>query len=422
MEPFDSLRQELNKLRAQGLERAWQQVEAVQGGRIRVKGRWLIHLASNSYLGLSLHPRVVVAAQEATARLGTGAGSARLIGGTLTPHEQLEEALASFKQAEAALLFPTGYMANLGIITALVGPGDLVIGDHLNHASLVDACRLSRAAFRVYPHRDLNRLAEALNHRRGRYRRILIVTEGLFSMDGDLAPLPEIADLARRTGAWLLVDDAHGTGVLGEHGRGSLEHFGISTEGILQMGTLSKALGSVGGFLAGPRVVVDYLKNKARPFIYTTALPPACAAAALEALRVVQEEPVWRQRLWENVRQWTEGLKEAGWQLVSEGSHDSGITSGAASPSRSHDSGITSGAASPSRSQIVAIRIGEVEETMKLAQALWDAGIYAPGIRPPTVPVGSARIRTSLTALHTPADLKEALFVLSIALDLVRFS
>ncbi len=380
MELFDPLQQELSELRVQGLERSWQQVEAVQGGRIRVKGRWLIHLASNNYLGLSTHPRVIAAAQEATARYGTGAGSARLIGGTFAPHEQLEEALASFKQAEAALLFPTGYMANVGIITSLVGPGDLVIGDHLNHASLVDACRLSRAAFRVYPHRDVNRLREALERRRGRYRRVLIVTEGLFSMDGDLAPLPEIAALARRTGAWFLVDDAHGTGVLGDHGRGSLEHLGVSPEGILQMGTLSKALGSVGGFLAGPRVVVDYLKNKARSFIYTTALPPACAAAAFEGLRVIQEEPVWRRQLEENVRQWTDGLKKAGWQLVSE------------------------------ESQIVPIRIGEVEETMRLAQALFEAGVYAPGIRPPTVPAGSARIRTSLTAVHTPADLKEALF------------
>lgn len=394
MHPFDALQQELNELRAQGLERSWQQVEAVEGGRIRVKGRWLIHLASNNYLGLSMHPHVVAAAQEATARYGTGAGSARLIGGTFTPHEQLEEALASFKQAESALLFPTGYMANLGIITSLVGPGDLVIGDHLNHASLVDACRLSRATFRVYPHRNVSRLEEALNRRRGRYRRMLIVTEGLFSMDGDLAPLPEIADLARRTGAWLLVDDAHGTGVLGRHGRGTLEHFGISPDGILQMGTLSKALGSVGGFLAGPRVVMNYLKNRARAFIYTTALPPACAAAALEALRVVQEEPVWRQRLRENVQQWTVGLKKAGWELVSEASHK---------PEGN-------GAASFSRSQIVPIRIGEVNQTMRLAQALFEAGIYAPGIRPPTVPAGSARIRTSLTALHTPADLKEALF------------
>ncbi len=381
MNQFDALQEELSRLRAQGLERSWQQVEAVEGGRIRVKGRWLIHLASNNYLGLSLHPRVVAAAQEATVRFGTGAGSARLIGGTFAPHERLEEALASFKQAEAALLFPTGYMANLGIVTSLVGPGDLVIGDHLNHASLVDACRLSRATFRVYPHRDADRLKEALDHRRGRYRRVLIVTEGLFSMDGDLAPLPEIAALARRTGAWLLVDDAHGTGVLGAHGRGSLEYLGVSPEGILQMGTLSKALGSVGGFLAGPRVIVDYLKNKARSFIYTTALPPGCAAAACEALRVIQEEPVWRQRLEENVRQWTDGLKKAGWQLVSDSS------------------------------QIVPIHVGEVEETMRLSLALFEAGIYAPGIRPPTVPAGSARIRTSLTALHTPADLQEALFV-----------
>ena len=392
---FEPFEQELAELQAQELRRDWKRVEAVQGGRVLIEGRWRIHLASNNYLGLAQHPRVIGAAREALEQFGAGAGSARLLAGTFTVHEQLEQKLAAFKQTEAALLFPTGYMANLGIVSTLMGPGDLILSDHLNHASLIDACRLSRAAFRVYPHRDLGRLESALKHRAGKFRRILIVTEGLFSMDGDIAPLPPILELARRYRAWLLIDDAHATGVLGPRGRGTLEHFGLSARqgeqecGILQMGTLSKALGSLGGYLAGPRVVIEFLKNKSRPFIYTTALPPACAAAALEALRVIEEEPQWHSRLWANVQRWVDGLKRLGLDLVS------------------------------GESPIVPIRIsarggsasggGSNRATMEAAQVLFEAGIYAPGIRPPTVPAGSARIRTSLTALHTEGDLEEAL-------------
>lgn len=377
--PFSVLQEELDNLREQNLYRSCSEVEEVRGGRIRVDGRWLIHMASNGYLGLHLHPRVIAAAKKGCDEFGAGSGSARLIGGTLSLHARLEEKLAAFKQAEAALVFPTGYMANLGIITALVGPGDLVIGDHLNHASLVDACRLSGASFRVYPHLDAERLGEALKSRIGRYRRVLVVTEGVFSMDGDIAPLPNIAEVARRTGAWLLVDDAHGTGVLGAAGRGSLEHFGISTEEILQMGTLSKALGSVGGFVAGPKVVIDYLKNKARSFIYTTASSPASLAAALEGLAVLEQEPSLRENLFRNVRIWVAGLREAGYRLMS------------------------------AESQIVPVWTGDNNGTMRMARLLLEAGVYAPGIRPPTVPAGACRIRTSLTALHEEADIKVAL-------------
>ncbi|MCM8794641.1 MAG: 8-amino-7-oxononanoate synthase [Candidatus Omnitrophica bacterium] len=379
MVSFEPLQQELDQLKEQGLYRRCRTVEAVEGGRIRVDGRWLVHLASNSYLGLHLHPRVIAAAKEALEQFGAGAGSARLIGGTFPLHDQLETRLARWKGAEAAVLFPTGYMANLGILTALAGPEDLVIGDRLNHASLIDACRLSRADVRVYPHLDAARLKKALASRRARYRRVLIVTEGVFSMDGDIAPLPEIVQAAETYDAWLLVDDAHGTGVLGETGRGVLEHFGIPPGAILQMGTLSKALGSLGGFLAGPRTVIEHIKNRARSFIYTTASPPPVLAAALEGLAVLQEEPLWRRRLWRSVRQWTDGLKGIGCRLVSD------------------------------VSQIVPIMTGDAVRTMEFSQRLFEAGVYAPGIRPPTVPAGSSRIRTSLTALHTEADLQIAL-------------
>ena len=376
------MEEELQALQEQGLYRQWRQVQGRRAGRIQVESRWLIHLASNDYLGLGQHPRVVARAKEAMDRFGFGAGSARLMGGTFSLHEELEEALARFKQAEAALVFSTGYMANLGIIPALVGPGDLVIGDRFNHASLIDACRLSKATFRVYPHRDVERLEQVLRRRQAQGGQALVVTEGLFSMDGDLAPLPEIVEICRRYEACLLVDDAHATGVLGSHGRGSLDHFRIPSDGILQMGTLSKALGSIGGFLAAPRVVVDFLRNKARSFVYTTALPPACAAAALEALHLVQEEPTLRMQLRNNVKKWVLGLQGAGCRLLSN------------------------------ESQIVPIHIGDAQQTMTLARRLFEQGVYAPGIRPPTVPAGSARIRTSLTALQSEADLDEALEVM----------
>lgn len=375
---FDELQRELNELERQGLKRSCRRVEAVEGGRIRVDGRWLVHLGSNNYLGLTTHPEVIAAAQEAAGRHGTGSGSARLIGGTFAVHEELEEELARFKQAEAALLFSTGYMASIGVITALAGRGDLAVCDRLAHASLVDGCRLSGADLRVYPHADAEQLDDILRERRGRYRRLLVVTEGVFSMDGDAAPLPEIAEVTRRHGGWLLLDDAHGTGVLGENGRGTLEHFGMPAEGILQVGTLSKALGSLGGYVAGPRAVVETLVNRARSFIYTTAPPPADAAAALAALRVLRREPALRRCLWENTRRWALGLRRAGWAIL------------------------------PEQSAIVPVRTGSVRRTLAAARGLLERGVYAPGIRPPTVPAGSARIRTSVTALHTEEEMEEA--------------
>lgn len=396
---FEALKEELAQLEGQGLRRTCRGVEAVEGGRIRIDGQWKIHLASNNYLGLTLHPRVIAAAREALERFGAGAGSARLIGGTFPPHEALEEELAQFKQAEAAVVFPAGYMTSLGVVAALVGPEDLVIGDRFNHASLIDAARLSGAVLRVYPHKNVERLEEALRQRRTRYRRVLVVTEGLFSMDGDVPPLREIAEVARRYEAWLLVDDAHATGVLGPTGRGSLEQFGLPTGDLLQMGTLSKALGSAGGFLAGPRVVIETLIHRARPFLYTTALPPSCAAAAHAALRVLQEEPVWRQRLWENTRRWIAGLKRVEVELLSEESPLVPVRVSATN--RGGSAKICGGGSSNNR------------EVVALARALFEAGLFAPAIRPPTVPEGTARIRTSVTALHAPEDLETALEAMS---------
>ncbi|MBI4227446.1 MAG: 8-amino-7-oxononanoate synthase [Candidatus Omnitrophica bacterium] len=377
-DPF-GLAAALDERRAAGLYRSVRRVEGASSPHLAIDGRDYLNLASNNYLGLTTHPRVVGAAADALRQYGTGAGASRLIAGHLAIHEQLETALAAFKQTEAALVFPTGYMANLGAITALVGPGDLVIADRLAHASLIDACRLSRATFRVYPHGDVERLRALLARRRGA-RRTLVVTDSVFSMDGDLAPLPALWDVCRAHDAWLLVDDAHGAGVLGATGRGALEHVGMApTDGVIQMGTLSKAFGSLGGFIAGSTTLIEYLRNTARAFIYTTALPPPAAAAALAAIRVVQEEPALRQALWARQAQWTDGLTRLGLPLVSN--------------------------ATP----IVPILLGDTARTMAVAQALQHAGIYAPGIRPPTVPEGAARIRTTVMATHAAEELDEAL-------------
>lgn len=383
----EAARAELEEIARLDLRRVCRRVEAVAPGRIRVDGRWLLHLASNDYLGLAQHPRLKEAAAEALARFGTGAGSARLIGGTSSLHEALEEALARFKGAEAALLFSTGYQANLGVITALAGPGDLVVGDRLNHASLIDACRLSGAAFRVYPHLDAARLREILRVRRGKYRRTWVVTEGVFSMDGDVAPLAGILEAARAFEAGVVVDDAHGTGVLGAGGRGTADHLGVRAGEVIQVGTLSKALGGVGGFVAASRPVVELLKSKARAFIYTTAPPAAVAAAGLEALRVLEVEPERLARLRQNALAW-----------------------------RGRLSGLPF-AAPFGEGPIVPVRVGESRRAMELSDALFEAGVYAPGIRPPTVPEGEARVRTSVTASHAPADLEEAFAALSAAFE-----
>jgi len=369
----------LEALREKGLYRRLEQVDGATGPYLVVGGREYLNLASNDYLGLTRHPRVVAAALEAVQRFGTGAGASRLITGHLQIHAELEEALAGFKRTEAALVFSSGYLANLGVVTALVGPGDCVVADRLSHASLIDACRLSRATFRVYPHGDIHRLRALLARCQGAPR-TMVVTEGVFSMDGDIAPIPALWALCRERGAWLLVDDAHGTGVLGDSGRGVLEHFGMSPqEGLIQVGTLSKALASLGGFVAGSATLVDYLRNKARPFLYTTTLPPASAAAAAAAIEVLRKESSWRARLWANARLWTEGLLRLGLPLTS------------------------------SETPIVPILLGDTARTMAVAQAMRAAGLFAPGIRPPTVPEGAARIRTTVMATHSTEALKEAL-------------
>lgn len=370
--------QHLHKLTAQHLTRRLRTVRSATGPIVELEGRRVLLLASNDYLGLATHPDVVQAAIQATQQYGTGAGAARLISGTLPPHQDLELALARFKGTSAALTFGSGYLANLGTIPTLIGRGGLILADRLCHASLIDGCKLSGADLRVYRHGDVEHL-QTLLARRARGRRTLIVTDGLFSMDGDLAPLPDLAESAQRFEADLYVDDAHGTGVMGSTGRGTIEHFGLESRIPFHMGTLGKALGSSGAYVVGPSTLIDYFMNSSRSFIFTTAPPPASAAAAAAALKVLQQEPDRRNRLWGNRGRLASGLKALGFQLMA------------------------------SVSPIMPILVGDAEKAVAFAEQLFAEGVYAPAIRPPTVPESSSRIRVTITSEHTLSHIEHAL-------------
>ncbi len=369
---------DLAQLDARHLLRRLRLTESAPGPVVTIEERPVILMAANDYLGLATHPALKQAAIDAVVRFGVGSGASRLISGTLPPHADLETALARFKGTEASLVFGSGYLANIGLIPALAGTGDLILADRLCHASLIDGCRLSGANFRVFRHRDLAHLEQLLSGRKAR-RPTLIVTDGVFSMDGDLAPLPDLIALAERHDARLLVDDAHGTGVMGKTGRGTLEHFGVESRLPFQMGTLSKALGGSGAYVAGPSPLIQYLVNHARSVIYTPAPPPAAAAAARAALDVIRNEPERRTRLWTNRQRWVEGLVGLGYRIADT--------------------------ASP----IVPVLIGQADQALRLAERLLQLGVFAPAIRPPTVPEGTSRIRTTLSSEHRPEHLDQAL-------------
>lgn len=373
--------EEIQRLRQKGLWRTLRQTESASSSRIVVDGRPCLNLSSNNYLGLTTHPRVKEAVSQAVQRYGVGTGASALISGHTRLHQELAEKIARFKGAEAALIFSTGYMANVGVLSALLEEQDTVYVDRLCHASIIDGCRLSKATLRVFPHKDTQSL-ERLLKRRPSSRHTLIVTDGVFSMDGDLAPLPEIVDLAKHYGAWVMVDDAHATGVLGLTGAGTLEHFGLQGQVPIQMGTFSKAVGSFGAYVAGSFDLIGYLINRARSYIYTTALPTAAVAASLAALELIEKEPEIRARLWENRNYYADGVKALGYDTLQ------------------------------SETPIVPILVGNTETALVMSHRLLDHGVYAPAIRPPTVPQGMARIRTSVMATHTRDDLDRALEVL----------
>ena len=373
---------------AAGLTRRLRSIDGAPGTWVTVDGRRVLLLCSNNYLGLATHPAVQEAACQAIADYGAGAGASRLISGSTRLHQQLEAQLAAFKGTEAALLFNTGYHANVGTISALVGETDAVFSDALNHASIIDGCRLSRAQVTVYPHNDVDALSAALAQSTARRR--LVVTESVFSMDGDTAPLRAICTAAERHGAMVMVDEAHATGVIGPHGGGVVEQEGLQDRVTVQMSTLGKALGGFGAFVAARRSIIDLLINTARSFIYTTALPPAVIAAASAALTIVLTDHQRRQTLAENAAQLRQGLERLGFAL------------------------------GPHPSHIIPVLIGDAERTMRLSERLLAAGVFVQGIRPPTVPPGTARLRVTLMSTHTPADLRMALDALGGVLESVE--
>ena len=385
----DFIRETLDDLRAKGLYRCLVALGSAAGPHVETGGGTVLQFASNNYLGLANDPRVKEAARAALERWGWGAGASRLVAGHTEAHARLEADLAAFKHTEAALVFPTGYMTNLGVVTALVGRGDTVIMDRANHASLYDAVRLAGAALVRYPQADAGTAGRLLEKHRGAAGRRLLVTDTVFSMDGRCAPLAELAELCRRENCMLLLDEAHATGVLGPTGAGLAEEVGIA-EGITAgVGTLSKALGGIGGFVTASRDVCDLIVNRARPFIYTTALPAAACEAARAALRIVRSEPGGRRRLLDLSKRLRTRLLEEGFDI--------GIEKPGASVS----------------TPIVPIILGGPERALAFAAALLEGGIFCPAIRPPTVPPGTSRLRISLTVEHTDEDVERLLSALA---------
>ncbi len=381
------LEAEVAALREQHLYRPLRVMSSAQGPVCVMDGREVISLSSNDYLGLTHHPRLRQAALRAVEEFGAGSGAVRTIAGTMTLHEQLEAELARFKGTEAALTFQSGFTANTGVIPVVTGESDLIVSDSLNHASIIDGMRLSKAPRKVYPHKDVTALREVLReateqgHPDGGepYRLILVVTDGVFSMDGDIAPLPGIVDAAETYGAAVMVDDAHASGVLGRAGRGSVDHFGLHGRVAIQVGTLSKAVGVLGGYVAGSAALRDLLTQRARPFLFSTSHPPAVAAACLEAIHVFEDEPVLFERLWTNTRRFKAELARLGF--------DTGV----------------------SETPITPVIVGESATAIRFSDRLFEEGVFATSVVYPTVALDSARLRTIVTAAHSDEQLDRAL-------------
>ena len=373
----EDLRARLDALESHSIRRQLRPISSGIGPRIVVDGRSILQFCSNDYLGITSHPAVTRAAEMALSRYGTGAGSARLVVGTSPPHCELEEALAQLKQTEAALALSSGYHANTGVLPALAGSEDRIFSDALNHASIIDGCRLSRAATKIYRHNDVEHLTTLLSAT-GTSRRRVIVTESVFAMDGDLAPLSELASVAKQYDALLVVDEAHATGVFGSQGGGLVQELELGAHVDVQIGTLSKAIGALGGYVAGSQTLIDTLINEARTFIYTTALPPSVAASATAAIQVIIQEPERREQLWQHARFLRKALAAAGYHI------------------------------NPGNSPILPVMVGDAAQAVALSNALFTHGVLVSAIRPPTVPTGTARLRVTPMATHTENDLEQA--------------
>jgi glycine C-acetyltransferase len=385
-DPLAFLGDELDTLRERHLYRPLRIMSTAQGPVVSVDDRRVISLSSNDYLGLTHHPRLRQAALEAVEKYGAGSGAVRTIAGTMTLHEELEADLARFKDVEAVLTFQSGFTANTGVIPTITGETDLIVSDELNHASIIDGMRLSKAPRKIYKHADVDSLREVLQESTsegrpggGDYRLILVVSDGVFSMDGDIAPLPGIVEAAEAFGAAVMVDDAHASGVLGRNGRGSVDHFGLHGRVAIQVGTLSKAVGVLGGYVAGSRNLRDILIQRARPFLFSTSHPPAVAAACREAIRVMEEEPELGERLWANTRRFKAELARLGFDI------------------------------GRSETPITPVILGDSETTIRFSGRLFEEGVFATSVVYPTVALDRARIRTIVTAAHTDEMLDQAL-------------
>ncbi len=373
------LADELQKLREQGL---YQKLRILEGGQLPVAqfdGKQVINLSSNNYLGLTTHPKLKRRAIEAIQKVGVGSGAVRTIAGTMAVHMALEEKIAWFKSVEASVVFQSGFTANAGTVAAIIGPDDLIVSDELNHASIIDGCRLSRAEIKRFPHKDLEACEKILKETSGRKGHKLLITDGVFSMDGDIAPLPGLVRLAENYGCIMMIDDAHASGVLGRNGRGTVDHFNLHGKVDIQVGTLSKAIGALGGYVCSTRDTIEFLYHGARPFLFSTSHPPSVAATCLAAFELLDEEPQLVEQLWANTRFFKEGLAKLGF--------DTGA----------------------SETPITPILVGDAPLAHEFSRQLFQSGVFAQSIGYPTVPTGKARLRTIVTATHTEEQLSQAL-------------
>jgi glycine C-acetyltransferase len=382
------LTEQLNELKQHGTYFKLRVLDDEQGPVCTYDGKRVINLASNNYLGLCDHPKLREAAMDAIQRYGVGSGAVRTIAGTMRIHLELEEKIAAFKGVEACVVFQSGFTANAGTVSSILGKEDFIISDELNHASIIDGARLSRAKIKVFRHKDVDHCEEKLKEIQNEPGRKLIITDGVFSMDGDIGPVDKLCDLADRYGAMMMVDDAHASGVLGRNGRGSVDHFHCTDRVDVQVGTLSKAIGALGGYVCGSRDLIEYLYHRARPFLFSTSHPPSVAATCIAAFDILQSEPERIERLWSNTRYFKEQLGKAGFNI-----------GGRTTPA--------------SETPITPIIIGDGRAAMDFSRALFDAGLMATGIAFPTVPEGKARIRTIMTSEHTREQIDQSLEILT---------
>ncbi|MBZ5648250.1 MAG: glycine C-acetyltransferase [Acidobacteriia bacterium] len=385
--PLSYLTETLNELKQKGTHFKLRVLDDEQAPVCTFDGKKVINLASNNYLGLTTHPKLREAALAATRKYGVGSGAVRTIAGTMKIHMELEEKIARFKNVEACVVFQSGFAANAGTVSAVLGKGDFIISDQLNHASIIDGARLSRANIKVFRHKDMAEAEELLKEIEGEPGRKLLITDGVFSMDGDIGPLPALCALAEKYGAIMMVDDAHASGVLGRNGRGTVDHFNVHGRVDIQVGTLSKAIGALGGYVCGTRDLIDFLFHRARPFLFSTSHPPSVAATCIAAFDVLEQEPERMEKLWENTRYWKKELGNLGFDI-----------GGKTTPA--------------SETPITPIIIGDGKLTMDFSRELFKEGVFGTGITYPTVPEGKARIRTIMTATHTRDELDRALDVL----------